>query len=113
MGGPPRKREREGEALKPKSKEEQLPIKNECTLDRREGKQIVAEKWSEVVVDDNESQERSNESVSESQVYDTEEELLAAGEDLSGDALKDFLRKNFVDFIDEKVARVGDLDLMN
>ncbi|KAG8345076.1 hypothetical protein TRVL_04095 [Trypanosoma vivax] len=45
-----------------------------------------------------------------SQVSETESELLAEGEKLSGAALKEFLRHNFEDYLDQRLLRITDLE---
>lgn len=54
---------------------------------------------------------RSDESVRVETSQEREEALVRAGDALTGDALKDFLQTNFVDYIDDKIFDVADLDL--
>lgn len=56
---------------------------------------------------------RSDESVRVENSQEREEALVRAGDALTGDALKDFLQANFVDYIDDKIFDVQDLDLLD
>ncbi|KPI86547.1 hypothetical protein ABL78_4370 [Leptomonas seymouri] len=55
----------------------------------------------------------SDESVRVDNSQEREDALVVAGSELTGDAFKEFLQANFVDYIDEKLFNVPDLDSLN
>ncbi|KAK7195059.1 hypothetical protein NESM_000428700 [Novymonas esmeraldas] len=55
---------------------------------------------------------RSDESVRVESSREREEALLHEGSDLSGDALKQFLQKNFVDYVNETLFDAAALDAL-
>ncbi|KAG5500054.1 hypothetical protein GH5_04196 [Leishmania sp. Ghana 2012 LV757] len=56
--------------------------------------------------------EHSDESVHMESSREREDAVLLEGRDLSGDALKSFLQKNFVDFVDHELFDVGALEAL-
>jgi hypothetical protein len=55
----------------------------------------------------------SDVSVKAENSQEREDDLVMAGNELTGDALKAFLQTNFVDYIDDKIFDIPSLDLLD
>ncbi|RNF23486.1 uncharacterized protein Tco025E_02778 [Trypanosoma conorhini] len=102
MGGPTRKRAREEAAPTPKteSRGEDEKSAASSSLDVASCA-TVGEAGGDVAIEC---------AFTCSPESDEENELLAAGENLSGAALKAFLKRNFIDYIDQRATCIPDLE---
>ena len=55
----------------------------------------------------------SDESVEVENSQEKEDALVTAGGELTGDALKEFLQTNFIDYIDDKIIDIPSLDSLS
>ncbi|KPA85060.1 hypothetical protein ABB37_01478 [Leptomonas pyrrhocoris] len=77
---------------------------------RVESKKFVPE--LDDLVDTDAASVHSDDSVRVENSQEREDALVAAGGELTGDALREFLQANFVDYIDEKLFDIANLDAL-
>lgn len=97
-----------------------LAAKSLCTkkrsttpLPKRVESKTLVPQLSDLDDDKDAASVHSDESVEVENSQEKEDALVIAGGELTGDALKEFLQTNFIDYIDDKIIDIPSLDSLS